>query len=226
MTSLSEYIEYNNLRGLFDFSDLAEIVHLSEDWEILVGLLQGSTNQAEAADVAYKLLQEFGSLPAVLTQTTYTLNRIEGVTPEIAHAIMLIRRTIVLVAEKRILKKPALNNWQSIEAYCRVLIGFRSEQNIVAIYLDAEFRPIRAEHLMRGTVDQVEAYPRELITRALQLGASSVIVAKNVPTGRLNANPCEVQFAERLQKVCEALEIYLMDCVLVGKNGVKSLLKN
>jgi len=226
MNRLSEYISGIDKEKLENFLELANHVHISEDWEVLVGLLDYREPTEETTEIAFNLLHEFGSLPAILSQPVQSMVRVEGVTPSIAQCLLMVNRAVRLVAEKRIFQKPALNNWQAIENYCRTVIGFRGQQNVVAIYLDEEFRPIRAEHLSKGTVDRVSAYPREVITRALQLDAYSVILAKNVPSGRLKPKPCETEFSLRLEEACNALEIHLTDFVLVGKSGVRSMLRN
>lgn len=206
--------------------DITEEKHLMDDWEILTGLLQCHDNQEASSEIAISLLHEFGNLPSVLSQSIQALMRVESVSLEIANKLILVRRAATLIAEKRILKKPALNNWQAIENYCRTVIGYHGRQNVMGIFLDEEFQPIRCEQISKGTVNSVSAYPREIITRLLELDAYSLIIAKNVPSGRLTAKDCEIDFAERLKGACELLDVHLMDVVLVGKGGARSLLRN
>lgn len=222
--NLVDYIKTNDIQENI-FSDLTEQTHVYEDWDILIGLICYDKKDNVCIDVAYKLLQEYGSLPTILSQSALALQRIEGVTPEIAIKLELVKRAATLIAEKRILQKSALNNWQAIENYCRTMIGYNGRENLMAIYLDAEFRPIRAEQVSKGTVNKVAAYPRDIIARVLQLDAYSIIIAKNIPTGRLSAKPCEVEVATKLKDVCERIDVHFMDAVLVGKSGVRSMLK-
>jgi DNA repair protein RadC len=206
--------------------DLTEEKHLTDDWEILTGLLECKDENFNAGEVAFSLLQEFGNLPSVLSQSPQALRRLDDVTDEIANKLLLVRRAATLIAEKRILKKPALNNWQAIENYCRTVIGYHGRQNVMAIFLDDEFQPMRCEQISKGTVNNVSAYPREIITRLLELDAYSLIIAKNIPSGRLTPKDCEIAFADKLQSACELLDVYLMDAVLVGKGGARSLLRS
>lgn len=206
--------------------DLTEEKHLTDDWEILTGLLECNDENINAGEVALSLLNEFGNLPSVLSQSPQALRRLENVTYEIANKLLLVRRAATLIAEKRILKKPALNNWQAIENYCRTVIGYHGRQNVMAIFLDEEFQPMRCEQISKGTVNNVSAYPREIITRLLELDACSLIIAKNIPSGRLIPKDCEIAFSERLKGACELLDVYLMDVVLVGKSGARSLLRS
>ena len=225
MLLLSEYMDKHDQKPESCFLDKSEIVHLSEDWHVMVGIIQQHTSFEHARDVAYSLILEFGDLPSVIAQSYHALLRIDGVSPDIANSLLVINRAVTLVAEKRIQKRPALNNWNAIETYCRSMIGFKKQQNVLAIYIDEDFSPIRSEPISRGTVDRVDVYTREVISRALQLGAYGIILAKNVPSGRLTPTPCEVEFSERLQNACNILDINLADVILVGKTGVRSMLK-
>lgn len=223
--NLVDYLAKNEI-NMPVFWDIAEQTHLSEDWEILVGLLEKYAPGNEHLDVAYALMEEFENLPTILSQDTSALMRVKGINHEIANGLLMIRRAAILIAEKRIRLKPALNNWQAIENYCRTAFGYSGRQNVMAIYLDAEFRPIRSEQISKGTVNQVAVYPREIIGRILQLDAYSIIIAKSIPTGRLQAKPCEVQAAKKLKAVCESIDVHFTDAVLVGKSGVRSMLRD
>lgn len=225
MIGLVEYIAANNIENSI-FTDITEQTHMSDDWEILNGLIYCYASREQRADVAFSLLQEFGNLPTILTQNSQSLMRVKGVSADIANSLQLVRRAATLIAEKRILKKPALNNWQAIENYCRTVIGYEGRENLMAIYLDAEFCPIRSEQVSKGTVNHVATYPREIVARLLQLDAYSIILAKNIPTGRLNPDPSEVEATMKLKQICETIDIHFMDAVLVGKSGVRSMMKN
>lgn len=226
MTQLSEYLHLNRSKITEYYSNGSELVHLSEDWELLVALIYKFEELETAQDTAFNLLLEYGDLPSVLAQTYHALLSVEGVTAQVADHLTVVSKTVTLVAEKRVQKRPALNNWNTIEAYCRSVIGFKKEQNIMAIFIDEDFAPIRSVQISKGTINNVEAYPREVISRGLQLGAFGVIIAKNVPTGRLTPKPCEKDFADKLQSACNALELSLADFILVGKTGARSLMRD
>ena len=225
MLLLSGYMDKHDQNSESHFLDSGEVLHLSEDWEVMAGIIQLHIDHEKAYDLAYQLVLEFGDLPSVIAQPYHSLLRIDGVTPGIANSLLMINRAVTLVAEKRVQSRPALNNWNAIETYCRSVIGFKKQQNVLAIYIDENFSPIRAEQLSKGTVDKVDVYPREVVSRALQLGANGIIVAKNVPSGRLTPTPCEVEMSDRIQKACSILDIDLADMILIGKTGARSILK-
>jgi DNA repair protein RadC len=50
------------------------------------------------------------------------------------------------------------------------------------LFLDRKNKLLRDEVQGRGTVDHTPVYPREVVKRALELGASSIILVHNHPT--------------------------------------------
>ncbi len=50
------------------------------------------------------------------------------------------------------------------------------------LFLDRKNRLIADEAQQRGTVDHTPVYPREVVKRALELGASALILVHNHPT--------------------------------------------
>jgi DNA repair protein RadC len=51
------------------------------------------------------------------------------------------------------------------------------------LFLDKKNRLLRDEVLQSGTVDHTPVYPREVVKRALELGASAMILVHNHPSG-------------------------------------------
>jgi len=51
------------------------------------------------------------------------------------------------------------------------------------LFLDRKNALIADEVQGRGTVDHTPVYPREIVKRALELGASAIILAHNHPSG-------------------------------------------
>jgi len=74
-----------------------------------------------------------------------------------------------------------------------------------------------------GTVDHTPVYPREVIRRALELGASSIILAHNHPSGDATPSASDVNMTKQIVEAARALEIAVHDHIVVGRNGCKSL---
>jgi DNA repair protein RadC len=91
------------------------------------------------------------------------------------------------------------------------------------LYLDRKNGLISDEEANRGTVDHVPLYPREVVKRALEHGASAVILVHNHPSGDPTPSGSDVSFSQEVQRALSVMNIALHDSLIVGRNGFTSL---
>jgi DNA repair protein RadC len=91
------------------------------------------------------------------------------------------------------------------------------------LYLDRKNGLISDEETHRGTVDHVPIYPREIVKRALELGASAVILVHNHPSGDLTPSKSDAIFSQEVQRALSIMNMALHDSLIIGKNGFASL---
>ena len=99
-----------------------------------------------------------------------------------------------------------------------------SQECAYALYLDAKRRLLCEPVVVsRGTADQTFLHPRDIFRQAIRLGAVSVIVAHNHPSG--DPTPSEEDIAEtkRLVETGEVVGIPLDDHVVIGRNAHVSI---
>lgn len=92
-----------------------------------------------------------------------------------------------------------------------------------AFFLDAQHRVIAHEELFRGTFDQVDVYPREIVRKALTNNAAAVIVAHNHPGGRAVFSEMDRAMTDSIRKALSLVGIALLDHVLVAGKYIVSL---
>ena len=61
------------------------------------------------------------------------------------------------------------------------------------LFLDRKNILIRDEVQSRGTVDHTPLYPREVVKRALELGASALIMVHNHPSGDPTPSQADIE---------------------------------
>lgn len=67
-----------------------------------------------------------------------------------------------------------------------------------------------------GTVDSCIAHPRELMKAAILTNASSIILCHNHPSGDLSPSKHDIDMTARMAKICNLMQIRLLDHVIVG----------
>ena len=74
-----------------------------------------------------------------------------------------------------------------------------------------------------GTVDHTPVYPREVIKRALELGASALILVHNHPSGDPTPSTADIFITHQIIAVGKSLGIAVHDHIIIGKQGHASL---
>ena len=77
---------------------------------------------------------------------------------------------------------PVLTNWQQLIDYCHAALAHEKTEQFRILFLDRKNVLIADEVQQRGTIDHTPVYPREVIKRALELGAAALILVHNHPT--------------------------------------------
>jgi DNA repair protein RadC len=70
-----------------------------------------------------------------------------------------------------------------------------------------------------GTIDHTPVYPREIVKRALELGASAIILVHNHPSGDPTPSRPDIEMTRDVTAAAKALLIAVHDHVIVGRSG-------
>jgi DNA repair protein RadC len=70
---------------------------------------------------------------------------------------------------------------------------------------------------MKGTVDHLPVYPREVVRRVLALGASAVIMVHNHPSGDTTPSKGDVDMTRAVAKASAAVGVEIHDHVVIGR---------
>ena len=70
-----------------------------------------------------------------------------------------------------------------------------------------------------GTVDHTPVYPREVVKRALELGASAIVMVHNHPSGDPTPSQADIDMTREVAEAAKKLRITLHDHVIVARNA-------
>jgi len=82
---------------------------------------------------------------------------------------------------------------------------------------------IKHERQQRGTIDHTPVYPREVVKRALELGASAMILVHNHPSGDPTPSKADIAVTQDIKKAAAPLGLVLHDHVVIARNCLSSL---
>jgi DNA repair protein RadC len=96
----------------------------------------------------------------------------------------------------------------------------RSErEEFRVLFLDRKNILVTDEVLARGTIDHTPVYPREIVKRALELGAAAVILVHNHPSGDPTPSRADIDMTRNVIAAAKALGITVHDHLVIGRTG-------
>jgi len=87
------------------------------------------------------------------------------------------------------------------------------------LFLDRKNVMIADELQQQGTVDHTPVYPREVVRRALDLGASAIVMVHNHPSGDPTPSPQDIQTTNQVVEAAKALGISVHDHIIIGRKA-------
>ena len=188
-----------------------------DDRDLLQLLLAGSHPAAEASQLATVLLDTFGSPARVLAARTDTLRTVAGLGEAGIAAIKTAEALGIAMARAALPETfhPQLATYDKVVEYCRALAAHRDVEEFHALYLDTKNRLIRDECLQTGTVNHTPVYPRQVCVRALEVGATALVVLHEHPSGEPSPSRADVEMTNRLRDALKTIDVDLHDHIVV-----------
>jgi len=118
---------------------------------------------------------------------------------------------------------PIIGTSSALRNYLMVDMGSARRERLRTLHLDAANRLILDDETAIGTVDSAPLYAREIVGRAIEVGATSIILVHNHPSGDPRPSTRDVEATRTLADLCSGLDIVLLDHLIVGRGEVVSL---
>lgn len=193
------------------------------DYELVELLLFAAIPRRDVKPIAKALVKRFGSFAGVLNAELDDLTQIDGVGETAAVSLKAMREAAVRLLQGDVLDQPVLSNWQSLMDYVRAAMAHGKKEQFRILFLNRKNILIADELQQEGTVDFTPVYPREVIKRALDLGASALILVHNHPSGDPMPSQADIEMTKDLRDAGDKLGIRLHDHIIVGSTGTTSL---
>ena len=193
------------------------------DYEVLEYLLFAARPRGDTKPVAKALLARFGSLANVLNADHRALADVEGMGEISAAALKAVALAARRMARGEVQQKPVLGSWQALLDYLTIDMAHLTVERVRVLYLDTRNRLILDYQAQEGTIDEAAIHPREIVKKALEVGASALILVHNHPSGNPEPSRADIQITQRIAEAGRLLGIVVHDHVIVGREGHVSL---
>lgn len=193
-----------------------------QDYEILELVLFMVIPQKDVKPLAKNLLERFGGLSEVMNAPIEELTRIDGIKDKTALALKSITALSHRALKNDLMQKPILNSWTRLMDYCTASMAHETREHFRILFMNKKNELIADEIQGSGTVDHTPAYPREIMKRALELGATAIILMHNHPSGDPKPSEADVELTRHIIRAAEPFNITIHDHIIISKNGYSS----
>lgn len=193
------------------------------DYEFLEMLLFLSIPRMDTKSISKELLQKFKNLNNVIYADSNELKKIDYIGDNTIYLFKLIQETIKRIFNTSFEGKNLLSSYQEVIRYCQVIIGNSKIEEFHVLFLDIKNQLIKHELSQKGTVDRSAIYSREVIKKALELGASSLILIHNHPSGDPEPSNNDIIITKSISEAGKVLGINVLDHIIISRYQYRSL---
>ena len=196
------------------------------DIQVLELLLFYCIPRKDTNPIAHALLDHFGSLSQVLEAPVEELQKVEGVGENAAtflHLTTEVSRFYLVDRSTRVSILP------TVDDCARYLMPFffgRRNETVFLLCLDAKCKVLCCREVGEGSINSAGISVRRIVETALGVGATTVVLAHNHPSGVAVPSGDDIQTTRRLAAALSAVEISLADHIIVADDDCVSMVQS
>ncbi|MEW5010674.1 MAG: DNA repair protein RadC [Cycloclasticus sp.] len=197
--------------------------HALSDAELLAIFLRTGTTGLTAVDLARQLLQQFGSLNALMHASQAEFCKGHGLGQakyvQLQGVLEMARRYL----HESVTQQSALNNPNDTKLFLQSQLANQQREVFACLFLDNKHQVIAFNTLFFGTIDGASVHPREVVKSTLQHNAAAVIFAHNHPSGDPQPSAADIDITQQLSKALKLIEVRVLDHIIIGHGSTCSL---
>ena len=192
------------------------------DYELVEMLLFLAQPRGDVKPLAKSLIKRFGTFANVIAAEPDEIRKVAGAKDASVAALKLVQAAALRMAQTDLIGRPAIGSWKQLLDYCHAAMAREPREHLRVLFLDRKNVLIADEVQASGTIDHTPVYPREVMKRALELGASALILVHNHPSGDPTPSKGDIDMTHEIQDAAERLGITLHDHVIISRKGQAS----
>ena len=189
------------------------------DYEVLELALFAAKPRGDVKPLAKRLLKQFGSLSSVVNADINELKKVDEVGDAAIVAIKTMREFAERLLKETVAERHVLQSWDALLDYCRVAMANEKVEQFRILFLNHKNTLIADEVLQKGTVNHTPVYPREVVKRALELGASALILVHNHPSGDPTPSKPDISMTQKIVSAASGVSIEVHDHLIIAGKG-------
>ena len=197
-----------------------------EEHQVLELLLYYVIPRKDTNPIAHELLARFGNLAQVLEAQPEELAKVPGMGDSAATFLSLITSVGRYYLVNRTMQETILPTIEKCGQYLLPYFYGRRNETVFLLCLDAKCTVLCCKEMGEGSVNSAGVPIRRIVETALGVNATSVILAHNHPSGLAIPSGEDVQTTQRVARALDAVEIGLVDHIVVADDDFVSLVQS
>lgn len=189
------------------------------DYEAVELLLTFVIPRRDVKPIAKQLLRRFKNFSGLFDAGYEQLREVDGIGENAAVLFCLIKQICRGYLDDRMRDIDVVSSPKAVIDFARTRLSGEKDEQFMVLYLNSKNHVIEWEVLGSGTVDRAVIYPRNIIRGALAANAAGMIFVHNHPSGVCDPSHEDVNLTEEIKKAAEAVNIRVLDHIIVGKSG-------
>ncbi len=186
------------------------------DHEVIELLLTYAIPRRDVNALAHEILDKFGSFSAVADASVDELCNVCGISQNSAVLLSLISQLSRRYSLDQTKAKHQFTNTETVFRYGQSLYHGVKYERFYILCLDSKCNLIKPVLVSEGTIDAVTIYPRLVVEKCLNVGAQSVILMHNHPSGDPRPSNQDIEMTKNIVNALNAIDIRVFDHIIVS----------
>jgi DNA repair protein RadC len=186
------------------------------DAELLAMLLRSGTSGENVMAVATGLVHAAGSLRSLASWTCEDFAAHKGIGHVKALQLVSVMEIARRVREQAKEGAPLLNSPERVADFFQDITQGLDVEKCWVLCLNSKQRLVRCAEISSGTVRHTLMHPREIFRTALKLGATSILLVHNHPSGDPEPSKADYAVTRQLSDAGKVVDIALVDHIILG----------
>lgn len=204
------------LRGIQSLSDA----------ELLAVLLRTGTKGKSVVFMAIDLMNRYGGLNALSSQSMQSLIKTPGLgkgkAASLLAAFELGRR---IDFQKKWFSNKTVKAPSDIAELFMPLLRDELQEKFYVVCLNTANKIIKYEHIFTGSLNASLVHPREVFKAAIENSSASIILLHNHPSGNAEPSSEDIQLTRKMADSGKILDIPVIDHVIIAGNKYASMVE-
>ena len=190
------------------------------DAELLAILIGSGTRNESAVDLCKKILAGTGNSLSELGKLSLNkLKEFKGIGEAKAVTIIAALELGRRRRSEEALEKKKISSSTSVFELMQPIIGELPHEEFWIIFLNNSNKVIEQVLLSKGGITGTLVDVRLAMKRAIEVGATAIILTHNHPSGNLNPSSADKQLTQKLKIAGESLDIKILDHIIVTEKS-------